>query len=120
ADPIVVVVGDVEAPVRGDLHALREVEPGVRGRAAVTAVALVAVPGDGGHDSRVDVDAADAGVGGVGHVDVAGRVGGDAVGGVEPGQGGRPAIAAVPPGARPADRGDDAVGVDPADAIVLG
>src|SRR5581483_11825072 len=132
ADLVVAGVGDDEVPGPVEDDALRPVDRGLVGRAAVAAVAVVAALAD---DRRDDVggvvDPADDVVGGVGHQQVAvGRHGGG-VGAAERGLGGRDPLTAevglavgVVAGDVPAgmagDGGDDAVGADPADDLVEG
>ena len=80
-----------------------------------------AVAGYGGDDAGGGVDAADAMVGGVGEVEVAGGVDGEAVRKGESGGGGGAVVSGEGWSAGTGDGGDDAGGgVDAADAVVVG
>jgi hypothetical protein len=77
-----------------------------------------AVAGDGGVFA-VRGDAADAVVSQVGDIEVAGRIGGQAVRKVELGGGGRAAVTAETGGSGSGDGGDDALGIHAPDTMVV-
>ena len=128
ADGVVEGVGDeqVAGAVEGD--ALRVVELRAGGGAAVSgepaeAAAGLAggvVAGHGGDDAGPGVDPADDVAGGVGDVQVAVCVQRDAGGLVQPGEGGRAAVAGVAGGAVAGDGDGLALGGDLHDPVVVG
>ena len=119
-DPAVAGVGDQQIACGVRRHPGRDADLGAGGRAAVAGEALGAGAGDrvdvaGGHllaveragDARHDPDHV---VAGVGDDQVPGGVHGQALRAVQPGAGGRAAVAGVSGGAVPGDRVDVAAG----------
>src|SRR5262249_31046423 len=103
---VIVGIGDedVAAAVHG--HAVRRIQLGRGGEPPVTAVAGRAVPGKREDVSGCLDDFADDMVVDIGNEDVAAAVHGHAIGGVQLGRGGGPAVAAVTCGAGAGD-GED-------------
>ncbi len=115
ADALVGGVGEVEVARGVEGEAVRE------GQACGDAVAVVAAgagSGECGDDAGGEVELADAVVVGVGEVEV-GAVCGEAVWGVDRGGGGGSVVSGEALCAGACDGGDDAGGVDFADAVVL-
>ena len=110
--------GDVQVAGGVHCHVARFQHLRAGGGAAVAGGALTAAAGVG-LDGAVGRDAAHAAVVQIGDVEVAGQIDGNAVGQVELGAGGRPAIAAETRDAGSRHGGDRAGGVDLADAVVV-
>src|SRR5262249_14171611 len=111
-------VGDIDRAVGADGDAKGATETSGRRRAAVAPESGGARPGERG-DDPIRPDAADAGIPGIGDVDRAVGAEGNPGGARQSGRGGRAAVASVPSGTRPGERGDDPVGPDAANAVVV-
>ncbi len=119
ADDVIAAVGDEQVPrrVQGDAHGV--VERGAGGRSAVATVAPGPAPRHGADHARGGVDFTNDVVVAVGNEEVPRAVYGDVQGIVEFGAGGRPAVAAIVPGAVSDDRLDQARGcIDLANGVV--
>ena len=92
ADAVVSQVGDIQVAGRVGGQAVRKVELGGGGRAAVSPKTGHSGSGDGG-DNALGIHAADTAVVRIGEVDVAQPIGGDALDGADLGRGGGAAIA---------------------------
>jgi hypothetical protein len=121
ADAAVASVSEGEEAGGRESGGAGRVERGGGGGAVVAGEALGAVTSDGGDDAGGGIDAADAVVGGVGEVEVAGGVDGEALWEREGGADGRVGVAGEPEGASTGDGGDDAgTGGNAADEMVVG
>src|SRR5262249_4968092 len=120
ADAIIAGVGDVDVAAAVHGHAVRAIQHGGRGGAAVATAAGRAGAGDGEDGAGGLHDFANAVRGGVGDEEIAAGIDRHALRRSNPGRGGRSAVAAVGRGAVARDGDDDAGRLDDlADAVVI-
>src|SRR5712675_3130707 len=119
ADAVVVGVADIDRAIRADDRAVRAVEAGFGGRAAIAAPALAAA-GDRRHDPGAMVDPAERVVLGIDDQQAAVGVDRHFLWRIEHRGESRPAIAGIAAPGRAGDRRDDAGrGIDGAQAAAL-
>src|SRR5439155_14743476 len=95
ADPAVVGVGDEEVAVGVQCNARGVIQRSSGGKAAIPAEGKSTIAGDSGNDSSGSIHAADAAVLRVGDEEIAVGIQGDFAREIQPGAGGRTAVAAI-------------------------